>query len=77
MTAKMISTGKSDSRITNLLDKAEAELHQTNPNAVSKAQKKAQKNLIENRKRYEDAVKKQKKKQQEDEMKKPMTANRS
>ena len=29
------------------------------------------------RKRYEDAVKKQKKKQQEDEMKKPVTANRS
>lgn len=76
MTAKMISTGKNDPRITNLLDKAEAELHQTNPSAVSKAQKKAQKNLVENRKRYEDAVKKQKKKQQEDEMKKPVTDKR-
>jgi len=76
MTAKMISTGKNDPRITNLLDKAEAELHQTNSSAVSKAQKKAQKNLIENRKRYEDAVKKQKKKQQEDEMKKPVTDKR-
>lgn len=76
MTAKMIATGKADPRITTLLDKAEANYRQRSPATVDKVEKKAQKQMIENKKRYEKVLRDQAKKQTKAAQQKPTTTAR-